>query len=120
VVPEPSGHLIARVPGVTWKRLAKVSESVSLSGEGSYEEVEASLFCTEEEADAAVQAMLEDDPEGEKGTPYERVRAEQDSQQPRDVFEMNDRVYLSQRAKQQRSYCFSGAIFRIAHSRSTP
>jgi hypothetical protein len=52
--------------------LAKVSESVSLSGEGSYEEVEASLFCTEEEADAAVQAMLEDDPEGEKGTPYER------------------------------------------------
>ena len=37
--------------------------------------------------------MLEDDPEGQKGTPYEQVRAEQDSQQPRDAFEINDQRF---------------------------
>jgi hypothetical protein len=48
------------------------------SGGMSYEEAVAVLFCTEEEDDAAIQAMLEDDPEGEKDKPYEQVKAEQD------------------------------------------
>jgi len=48
----------------------------NLSGGRSYEEVVANLFCTEEEDDAAIQAILKDDPEGEKGIPWEQVKAE--------------------------------------------
>ena len=48
----------------------------NLSGGRSYEEVVADLFCTEEEEDAAIQAILRDDPEGEKGIPWEQARAE--------------------------------------------
>jgi hypothetical protein len=43
-----------------------------------YEEAVATLFCTEEEEDAAIQVMLEDDPEGKKGIPYEQAKAELD------------------------------------------
>ena len=52
----------------------------NLSGGRSYEEVVADLFCTEEEDDAAIQTILRDDPEGEKGKPYEQAKAELDSQ----------------------------------------
>ncbi|MGA2852230.1 MAG: hypothetical protein ABSE46_24765 [Terracidiphilus sp.] len=42
------------------------------------DEVEADLFCSEEEDDRAIQAMLEDDPEGEEDIPWEQVKAEGD------------------------------------------
>jgi hypothetical protein len=45
----------------------------------SYKEVVADLFRSEEEDDAEIQAMLEDDPEGEKGIPWEQAKADLDS-----------------------------------------
>ena len=43
-----------------------------------FDEFASTLFCTEEEDDAAIQAMLAEDPEGEDGTPWEQVKARQD------------------------------------------
>jgi hypothetical protein len=43
-----------------------------------FDESASTLFCTEEEDDAAIQAMLEEDPEGLDGTPWEEVKARQD------------------------------------------
>jgi len=51
----------------------------ALSGGMSYEELVADLFRTEEEDDAVIAAILKDDPEGEKGIPYEQVKAEGDN-----------------------------------------
>jgi hypothetical protein len=66
--------------------LAKYEEAVAneeavlakMSGGLSHEEVVADLFRSEEEDDAEIQAMLEDDPEGEKGIPLEQANAEMD------------------------------------------
>jgi hypothetical protein len=42
----------------------------------NFDESTSTLFCTEEEDDAAIQAILEEDPEGEDGIPLEQFRAE--------------------------------------------
>jgi hypothetical protein len=77
----------ARIAGLIWEAVANYEEALAneenpvaaLSGGMSYEELVADLFRTEEEDDAVIAAILKDDPEGEKGIPYEQVKAEGDN-----------------------------------------
>jgi hypothetical protein len=80
VVNSPSGQMPYEAARADYEAaLAHEREVLTeLSGGMSYEEVVADLFRTEEEDDAEIQAMLEDDPEGEEDIPWEQAKAEGD------------------------------------------